>query len=402
MKRELQIPPVLSLILFFTFFFVCISQGNINLSQSESIKITYIANEGFLLESAGKKVLIDALFTDGLGYYMLPSPHIRSQIINGDSLFNNADLFLITHNHTDHFNALLINNYLSNNIVRYVLCSNITGNNLKTQQGYNNYKDRIIVATPPLFSSIDTTVHNLKIKVLRLRHDGSSGDDENIGYVINLNGINIFHAGDNDGYVAEGQTTSGITEYSRIGMDSVKVDVAILNRGFFWEGTAPGIEIIKKYIKPKHIILAHFSVNNLQGEWDSVKKVMKQNESALPDITILQNSMDSKTYYFIETGIRDEYPHSSSYGLFQNYPNPFNPTTVISYRLPASSKVKLEIYNVLGQRINTLLDSFQNAGEHSLVWDATDEKDNPVSSGIYLYRLKTDKMSIQKKMILIR
>jgi hypothetical protein len=275
---------------------------------------------------------------------------------------------------------------------------------LKAQQGYNNYKDRIIVATPPYFSSIDTTVHNLKIKVLRLRHDGSSGDDENIGYVININGINIFHAGDNDGYLAEGQTTSGITEYSRIGMDSIKVDVAILNRGFFWEGTAPGIEIVKKYIKPKHIILCHFSVNNSQGEWDSVQNVIKQNESELPDITILQNSMESKTY-FIKGGpteIINENSFPLNFKLWQNYPNPFNPLTEISYRLPAFSNVKLIIYNMLGQKIKTLVDSFKTAGEHFVVWDAADERNNPVSSGVYFYRLEVNENALQKMMLLLR
>jgi flagellar hook assembly protein FlgD len=60
--------------------------------------------------------------------------------------------------------------------------------------------------------------------------------------------------------------------------------------------------------------------------------------------------------------------------------DPFNPSTVINYQLPAYSNVKLTIYNLLGQKIKTLMNSFQNAGEHSLVWDATDEKNNPVSS----------------------
>jgi uncharacterized protein (TIGR02145 family) len=88
--------------------------------------------------------------------------------------------------------------------------------------------------------------------------------------------------------------------------------------------------------------------------------------------------------------------------LLQNYPNPFNPSTVISYRLSVFSNVKLTIYNLLGQKIKTLVNSFQNAGEHSLVWDATDETNNPVSSGMYFYKLETNEMSLLKKMILVR
>jgi probable HAF family extracellular repeat protein len=88
--------------------------------------------------------------------------------------------------------------------------------------------------------------------------------------------------------------------------------------------------------------------------------------------------------------------------LYQNYPNPFNPSTVISYQLSVSSNVKLSIYNLLGQKIKTLVNSFQSAGEHSITWDAMNETNNPMSSGMYFYRLETDNQALQMKMLLIR
>jgi uncharacterized protein (TIGR02145 family) len=88
--------------------------------------------------------------------------------------------------------------------------------------------------------------------------------------------------------------------------------------------------------------------------------------------------------------------------LNQNYPNPFNPSTVISYQLSESSNVKIKIYDMLGREIKTLVDSFQNTGEHSVVWNGIDGIDNLVSSGIYFYQLETDKTNLQKKMILVR
>jgi hypothetical protein len=106
-----------------------------------------------------------------------------------------------------------------------------------------------------------------------------------------------------------------------------------------------------------------------------------------------------------QTGIKDEHGDLSNpdqFQLGQNFPNPFNPTTVIGYKLPVNSNVKLSIFNVLGQKIKTLANGFQNSGEHSLVWDATDEKNNSVSSGIYFYCLQTEEMNLQKKMLFIR
>jgi hypothetical protein len=88
--------------------------------------------------------------------------------------------------------------------------------------------------------------------------------------------------------------------------------------------------------------------------------------------------------------------------LSQNYPNPFNPVTTISYSLTGKIDINLEIYNILGEKVRTLVNSVQNSGDYSMVWDATDDHHNPVSSGIYLYRLTGGNVALQRKMILVR
>jgi choloylglycine hydrolase len=88
--------------------------------------------------------------------------------------------------------------------------------------------------------------------------------------------------------------------------------------------------------------------------------------------------------------------------LNQNYPNPFNPTTTIQYSFNQSSQVRLIVYNLLGQKVRTLVDSFQNSGEHSIVWSGTDELKNNISSGTYFYGVEINKGYIQKKMVLIK
>jgi Leucine-rich repeat (LRR) protein len=94
-------------------------------------------------------------------------------------------------------------------------------------------------------------------------------------------------------------------------------------------------------------------------------------------------------------------PHK--YALYQNYPNPFNPTTVIKFDLPEASKVKIEILNVLGQTVATILDSKISAGQHQVNIDAT-----YFPSGIYFYTIiaeshgQTDKFAKVKKMVLVR
>ncbi len=90
------------------------------------------------------------------------------------------------------------------------------------------------------------------------------------------------------------------------------------------------------------------------------------------------------------------------FGLKQNYPNPFNPTTNIQYQLPAAAQVKLVIYNVLGQEIKTIVNSFQSAGFKTLKWNATDNRGIQVAPGVYIYRLTAGSFNKTMKMILLK
>lgn len=90
------------------------------------------------------------------------------------------------------------------------------------------------------------------------------------------------------------------------------------------------------------------------------------------------------------------------YELSQNYPNPFNPTTNIEYSLAKSTHVNLSIYNMLGQHIATLVDENQGSGKYTAVWDGCDQNRMQVSSGMYLYVLRTNDYSASKKMALVK
>ncbi len=87
--------------------------------------------------------------------------------------------------------------------------------------------------------------------------------------------------------------------------------------------------------------------------------------------------------------------------LGSNYPNPFNPSTLIPYQLPASMAVRLEVFNVLGQRVAILVDGEQPAGAHTAEWDATDAAGQAVGAGVYVYRLSGGGEMITKSMLLV-
>ncbi|TFH65051.1 MAG: PKD domain-containing protein [Candidatus Zixiibacteriota bacterium] len=91
-----------------------------------------------------------------------------------------------------------------------------------------------------------------------------------------------------------------------------------------------------------------------------------------------------------------------TFTLDQNHPNPFNPTTVITYSLTASADVELVVINVLGQQIRTLVNQYQSAGDHNVVWDGRDQGGNQVASGIYFYRMVSAGSVDTKKMLLMK
>jgi hypothetical protein len=86
--------------------------------------------------------------------------------------------------------------------------------------------------------------------------------------------------------------------------------------------------------------------------------------------------------------------------LYANYPNPFNPTTTIAFDLPASGKVKLEIFNILGQRVKVLADSELPPGHYQYIWNTKTEDGQSLAAGIYFYKLQSGERTIVKKMIL--
>ena len=94
------------------------------------------------------------------------------------------------------------------------------------------------------------------------------------------------------------------------------------------------------------------------------------------------------------------------FALAQNYPNPFNPTTKIQFDIPASvsgaTEVKLQVFNLLGEVIRTLVDEQRTPGRYTVEWDAKDNKGRPVSTGIYIYRIKAGEFTQTNRMVLLK
>ncbi|NIR49004.1 T9SS type A sorting domain-containing protein, partial [candidate division KSB1 bacterium] len=97
---------------------------------------------------------------------------------------------------------------------------------------------------------------------------------------------------------------------------------------------------------------------------------------------------------------QDQIPQK--FQLLQNFPNPFNPTTTIKYQLPKTTNVRLEIYNILGQRIKTLVDAQQPADYYTIQWDGRNNHGVQVGSGLYIYRLIAEAVDGSENFVKVR
>ena len=110
--------------------------------------------------------------------------------------------------------------------------------------------------------------------------------------------------------------------------------------------------------------------------------------------------MENRWSFQINVSTGTELP--KEYALYENYPNPFNPTTTIKYSIKENVRVKLIIYNVMGQVVRTLVDEKKPVGIYKIKWDGRNENSEIVSSGVYFYRLEAGKFSDTKRMMFVR
>ncbi|HIN25865.1 MAG TPA: T9SS type A sorting domain-containing protein [Candidatus Marinimicrobia bacterium] len=150
---------------------------------------------------------------------------------------------------------------------------------------------------------------------------------------------------------------------------------------------------------------ASIPVEDIRGEWIDLR--MLSYEFVILEVNGASCEFGLDDIYWDGGGavsvIKDDYGKPpTKYSLNNNYPNPFNPLTTISFDLPEDGFVNVSIYNVMGIHVKDLVNSQQNAGFKSIQWDATNNRGQPVSAGVYLYQIQAGDFVQTKKMVLIK
>jgi flagellar hook capping protein FlgD len=178
-------------------------------------------------------------------------------------------------------------------------------------------------------------------------------------------------------------------------------------------GEATATVIMEEFTDGNFTIYETGDLTNEHGELDQEAIQRLRDKGYTVDVTTSADGT-TKTFniYKTEEGADDEVDDAAKsadnlelpegFALSQNYPNPFNPTTKINYSLPSSEHVTLDIYNIQGQKVRTLVNQVEGPGDHTVEWDATTDAGSQVATGIYLYRLTAGDQTVTKKMSFLK
>lgn len=222
--------------------------------DNSGLEITYIANEGVLIEASGKKILIDAHHYRGNSPYLPVPQNTIEKMVGGFKPFDKIDLILATHVHVDHFDAENVGRHLLNNAATKFLASEqITGSIEKFFKKYSLIKKQILTVTPEVGFSDEIKVNEIPVKLLGMKHGSDRFSDiENMGYIIKLGKYKILHVGDADGKVSN---------FKPFHFPNEGIDVAIVPYWFLTH--KPFNKIVNKNIQAGRIIAVHIPTKEM-------------------------------------------------------------------------------------------------------------------------------------------
>lgn len=246
------------------------------------ITVHYIANEGFLLESNGTKVLIDGLFNTGLGKYAEPDSLFLSGILNSSPPFDDVDYLFFTHDHPDHFNDSLTALYLKQNPEIRMVCPSQVFARMNSQHLLDRTMiSRIITIAPDSGKVKDIRLEKMRFVACRTRH-GDTYSIENNAYILDFGEIAVFHSGDS--------WKEALKEWKEFDLKKEQIDLALVN-GFY---AGDKFTLLNQEMNPREIILIHIKNEHL----DMLSEIMKKDTAVFHNAMMFRYPGESKIFYF--------------------------------------------------------------------------------------------------------
>ncbi len=248
--------------------------------QTSKIEIQYIANEGVLITSRDKRVLIDGLHRKYADAYAFLPDAERTKIEAAKPPFDEIDLVLVSHYHGDHFHPESVGLYLKHSPnARFASSQQVVDEVAGKFGEYAAIKDRVTPVTYTLKSRQPMKIAGIDVEILGVGHGtGRHAAIQNLGHVITIGGKKVLHIGDAD-----------ISDeiFDAFDLEKQSIDIALLPYWFLTSKS--GQALIEKHIKPKHIIAVHVG----PGEADDIERQVKQ---SFPKADVFKTMLEKKNF----------------------------------------------------------------------------------------------------------
>jgi L-ascorbate metabolism protein UlaG (beta-lactamase superfamily) len=256
---------------------------------ASKIKITYLANEGFLIESAGKRVLIDGLFREGITPYLKVPANLREKLEKSQPPFDRIDLILASHFHADHFDPLAVATHLTHNSEALFVSTNQAVEKMKTAAAnFETIRGRIRGLHPKEGERAELSHRGVRLQILNVHH-GRKRPIENLGLLWEISGRKFFHIGD---------SMATAEDFKNYDVIKDKLDFAFLPYWYFLDDDYK--RAIREYMKPRHIVLMHIPERNPNDEYMNKlggwENWLKQVKSEFPNAVIFTAQMEEKAF----------------------------------------------------------------------------------------------------------
>ena len=224
-------------------------------SQTPHLDISYLGNEGFLIYSENKKVLVDALFKVNSPSYSEPSDTMINQMTVGKPPYNNIDLLLITHYHWDHFNPDFTISFLENQSNCKLVAHKQVVDGMREKAGFDRVKSRIVEISIDNGSMTNIEEKGINLDIVCMSHNNNI-ETKNLSFMVSLEGNRFFHIGD-------ATIDENIQVLQQYNFDKKPIDIVFLQS---YDTSIVSKQYVTKTINPDMIIAMHLSADAIDTE----------------------------------------------------------------------------------------------------------------------------------------
>lgn len=254
----------------------------------DTVRVTYVGNEGFLLESDGKKVLIDALYRSGVSGYVVHQPDVRKRLERALPPFDNVDVVLATHFHADHFDPDAVGVHLISNRNALFVTTNQAAGQMSGYQAYRNIQARVMGVLPPEGGEEVVEHNGVRIRALNLHH-GRTRPVENLGFLVEIGERRFLHVGD---------TEITASELESLQLDKESIDFFMVPYWLLF--TAESDVNVVSTVKANTVLPMHLpppdDPRNFMADDGGFEGTLERIRSNFPDVVTFEDVMTTHSF----------------------------------------------------------------------------------------------------------